>query len=270
MSSIETPVTSAQPLDEGLALVVPGRSLAAGAGWDWALAGWKLFARAPLMWVISMVLLVVIALAMSIVPLVGSLLFQLLQSVFAAGFVVACRSLERGGEFELEHLFAGFTRRFGSLLVIGALATLGSVVILLVLLAFVLVVILPGIDFGSYSSVMESIKSHGIAALLAILIALALMIPLMATYWFAPPLVVMHGMGPIEAMKASFSACFRNFMPMLVYGLVLLVPLIGAMITFGLGLLVFWPLLIASTYAAYRQIFTADEAAPVPARATML
>jgi uncharacterized membrane protein len=94
--------------------------------------------------------------------------------------------------------------------------------------------------------------------LLGSLVMLALMVPLMAAYWFAPALVMMHDMKPLAAMKASFFACFKNFIPFLVYGLVMTVAAIVAIIPFGLGFLVWVPVAIASTYVAYRQIFT-DE-----------
>ena len=99
------------------------------------------------------------------------------------------------------------------------------------------------------------------------LVLTAAMIPLLAAYWFAPVLVMMHDVKPVEAMKASFFACFRNFLPFLVYSLVMMVALIVAMIPFGLGLLVWVPLAITSTYVAYRHIFTRDiavSAAPPP------
>src|SRR4051794_37016441 len=95
---------------EGLQLVEPPRSTSAGAGVDWIGQGWKLFARAPLMWIVSMLVLFVIAIVVNVVPFIGQLAFQLIQPVFAAGLMIACRSLETGGEFEIEHLFAGFKR----------------------------------------------------------------------------------------------------------------------------------------------------------------
>ena len=54
----------------------------------------------------------------------------------------------------------------------------------------------------------------------------------------------------------SFFACFRNFVPFLIYGIVMCVLAVIAAIPFGLGMLVWIPLMIASSYVAYRQIFT--------------
>ena len=76
----------------------------------------------------------------------------------------------------------------------------------------------------------------GIGALLAVLLGLLLGMPLMMAFWFAPALVVLRNDEPLAAMKASFDACLRNMLPMLVYGLLGLVFAIVASIPFGLGL----------------------------------
>jgi uncharacterized membrane protein len=267
MSTTDLPDTR-EPLDEGLTLVVPGRSLPAGAGWDWIPAGWRLFARAPLMWIISIIVLFLIAIAMNFVPIVGGLVYQLLQGVFAAGFVAGCRSLERGGEFELEHLFAGFTHRFGSLLVLGAIVLLGWIAIFMVMALFAGFSVVGAMLMGGKEAAMDAILASLGGLMLGFLVSLLLMVPLIAAYWFAPALVLVHDMAPLEAMKASLGASMRNILPFLIYSIVMLLLAIVALIPFGLGMLVWVPLLVASTYASYRQIFTAD-AAPVAARAPM-
>lgn len=251
-------------LDAGIALQLPGRREAAGDGWIWVVEGWKLFARAPLMWVISVLIVLVTALALSIVPFLGSFVFQVLQAVIAGGFVVACRSLELGSEFELEHLFTGFTRRFVPLAVVGAIFLVASLGILLVFAVVAGFSVLGAILAGDPESAVATMMASAAVILLGTLLMLALFVPLLAAYWFAPALVMMHDVKPLDAMKESFFACFRNFMPLLVYGVVMFVLLILAMIPFMLGLLVWVPLAITSTYVAYRRIFTRDAPAAAP------
>ncbi|MEO7743799.1 MAG: BPSS1780 family membrane protein [Usitatibacter sp.] len=243
-------------LDQGLQLVIPGKIESPGDGWTWVAEGWKLFARAPLMWVVAIVIVVVLAILVSIVPFIGSLAFQVAQPVLAGGFVAGCRSLENGGDFELEHLFSGFSKRFGSLAVVGLVFLAGEIVIFLVFALFVGFSVLGAFMTGDPGVLMESLAASWLALLLGVLVMLGLFMPLLAAYWFAPALVMIHDMKPMEAMKASFVACLRNFVPMFIYGLVMLVPLVVAMIPFGLGLLVWVPVAITSTYVAYRRIFT--------------
>ena len=83
----------------------------------------------------------------------------------------------------------------------------------------------------------------------------------MMAYWFAPALVMLGRLSPMDAAKESFMACLRNFLAFLVYGIVMGLLAIVAIIPLGLGLLVWVPVMIASTYAGYRQIFTADAPA---------
>jgi uncharacterized membrane protein len=59
----------------------------------------------------------------------------------------------------------------------------------------------------------------------------------------------------------------RNFVPFLVYGIVMLFFALLAAIPFGLGYLVWVPVTMASLYVSYRQIFT-EEPAPAPAKPT--
>jgi len=266
MSATESIASTDEPLDAGLKLVLPGKAESAGDGWTWIAQGWTLFAKAPLMWVISMVILFVVMIAINLVPLLGALAFQVVQVVFVGGLMVACRSLETGGDFELEHLFAGFRKRFVPLAIVGVLMLLGWIAIMLVWGLFVGFSVLGAFLTGDPEAVMASVMASMGMIVIGTLVVAGLIVPLMAAYWFAPVLVTMHDMKPLAAMKASFFACFRNFVPFLVYGLVMLVALVVAMIPFGLGMLVWLPLAITSTYVAYRGIFTEEaSAAAAPA-----
>jgi uncharacterized membrane protein len=92
-----------------------------------------------------------------------------------------------------------------------------------------------------------------------------LMVPLLMAYWFAPALVIMHDMAPVAAMKESFRGCIRNLVAFLIYGFIMLVLSVIAVIPFGLGMLVWVPVAIASTYAAYRSIYTEETVPAEPA-----
>ena len=45
--------------------------------------------------------------------------------------------------------------------------------------------------------------------------------PLFMAIWFAPALVFFNRMAPVDALKASFNACLKNFLSLLVYGCLL-------------------------------------------------
>jgi hypothetical protein len=261
---MSTMQADAAALEGAPAVTVPGRHVSAGMGWTWIAEGWRLFLRAPLMWIIAMVIVFIAMIVVGFIPLLGAIVMPLLQTLFFGGFMYACLALDRGGEFELEHLFAGFSRRFVPLLIVGALYMLGTIAIMLVMMAFVGVSILPAFMAGDTDAAMAAMAASVGTLMLGGLVALALTVPLMAAFWFAPALVMINGMAPVAAMKASFFACFRNFIPFILYGIIMTVLAILAMIPIFLGFLVWVPVLIASVYTGYRSIFTAAGGAAHP------
>ena len=270
MASTQNQADTGEALDAGLKLVVPGKSLPAGAGWDWITGGWALFVKAPLMWIIALVILFFIAIVLAIIPVVGSIVFQLMQAVFAGGLIAACRSLDRGGEFELEHIFAGFKVRFVPLLIVGLIFMVASLVLVLLFFMVAGLSLLPAFMSGDADVMQTALAGSVIAMLFGSLVMLALFVPVVAAYWFAPALVMMHDMSPVDAMKASFFACFRNFVPFLLYGIVMFIALFIAMLPFGLGMLVWAPVAMASNYVGYKRIFTEDAAGVPAARPAMV
>ena len=73
--------------------------------------------------------------------------------------------------------------------------------------------------------------------------------------WLAPPLIVLAGTPPLEALKASFVALWRNWAAGLVYGALVALLVTVALLTLGVGLFVVVPLIYLATYAACRDLF---------------
>ena len=249
---------------DGLQVVEP-RGESAGAGVEWIGQGWKLFAQAPLMWVVAILVLFVLMVVANFIPFLGGIAFQVVQPVFTAGLVIACRSLETGGEFELEHIFAGFKRNTGNLIIVGLIMLAGLIALILVFAVFAGFGLITAFIAGDPSNYLPALMASGMSIALGTLVMLFLMVPLWMAYWFAPALVVMHDMAPVAAMKASFRGCLRNIIPFIVYGFVMTVLCFLAMIPVFLGLLVWIPLLVTSTYVSYRRIFTEDSMPVEPA-----
>jgi uncharacterized membrane protein len=254
---MSTNATAPAPAAEDLKPTQPSRHLPAGAGVTWISEGWKLFAKAPLMWIVAILVVCVIWLVVGIIPLIGGVAIHILSPVFTAGLLLGCRSLEKGGELELEHVFAGFkSPRFMNLVILG-LIMLGALIVI-----FVSVGVAFFVAFGATllsagaQDAMDTIMASAMAASLGLLLILALLLPLLAAYWYAPALIVLSGVSPVEAMKESFFGSFKNFLPLAVYGIVMFVLSILAAIPIGLGFLVLIPLAMTSTYASYRAIFT--------------
>jgi len=248
--------------DPGAAkLVMPGRKHSAGEGAEWIAAGWRLFRKSSVMWIVFLVLFVLLHVVLGIVPWIGGLLGSLLSPILLGGIALGCRSLETGGELELEHLLAGFKRNTGMLLAIGIVYVLGELLLLCVFAMFVGWSVIVAMLTGGGNALVAAVTGSMLGVALGGLVVAALAVPLMAAYWFAPTLTMLHDMPALPAMKESLFASLRNWVPFLVYGVLMLLLAIAAAIPLGLGMLAWLPLLVTSSYASYRAVFTEPDAA---------
>jgi hypothetical protein len=232
--------------------VTGGRAVGAGQGWAWIADGFGLFKKAPGIWIALVVILFVILIVLAFIPLLGAVATFLLMPVFIGGLILGCRALQGGGELEVGHLFAGFDKAHaGNLIVLGALAIGGWVIVMLPVIAIVGAGAVVGLLRGDAAGV----AAMGGSLMLAWLVALALSIPIYMALWFAPALVVLRRMAPVPALRESFLGCLKNIVPFFVYSIVFLVLGILASIPLGLGWLVLGPVTVASVYTAYRDIF---------------
>lgn len=242
----------------------PLRTVPAGNGTTWWGEGWRLFKAAPGIWIAITVLLIVILIALTMIPIIGGIATSLLSPVLAGGVLTGCRALDRGGELTIGHLFASFSDRLGPLVIVGVLYLVGTAVIMVVCMGLLFAAV-GATGVGALLSGdplqagVATLLALGFGAIVTALIGLLLMIPLLMAYWFAPALVVFRNDEPFAAMKASFAACLANMLPMLVYGLVGLAFAIVASIPFGLGWLVLAPVMAASVYASYKDVFGAPD-----------
>ena len=244
----------AQVADETLAprgdFLPAGRGVPTGNGWTWITDAWSIFRAAAGTWIGIIVVLAIILIVLAVLPVVGSLASCVLGPVFTGGLMLACRDAEEG-TLQFSRAFAGFSQRFGTLATVGVLYLVGMIVIVF------LASIVTGVGMFSMlgGASPDQLARFGVTLVLTVLIVLALMLPLVMALWFAPALVVFHDMGAIEAMKASFYGSLKNMLPFLLYGIVLTIAGVLASIPALLGWLVLGPVLVASIYTAYRDIY---------------
>jgi uncharacterized membrane protein len=228
-----------------------GRTVGIARGWEWLVAAFGLFKKQPGIWILLTLIYAACFFVIALVPVIGSLANLIVTPVFAAGLMIGCKALDADQPLEIGHLFVGFTQNAGNLVVLGVLS----------LAAWVAVLVIVGLIMGggTIAAIMRgdpsAIVGVGVSMVIGMLVALALSIPIYMAMWFAPALIALHGMPAVDAMKASFAACLKNMMPFFVYGVVVVVAAMIAMIPFGLGLLVLVPVIVASLYTGYRDIF---------------
>jgi hypothetical protein len=237
------------------------RRVAIGRGWGWIAAAFGLFRRSPVIWIALHLVLLLIALGLGLIPWLGTYLIYLLTPPFLAGLMSACADAERGREIEIGHLFKGFVDNASPLITLGGIYLVGNVVVAGVAIALggaALQEVMQAASEGS-ASVDPAVTDK---ALLAVLVSAALFVPLAMALWFAPALVMLDRVPAPKALVLSVQACLANLLPFLVYGLIMSALLFVALLPALLGLVLWVPIAMLSTYTAYREVFVPAAAPP--------
>jgi uncharacterized membrane protein len=225
----------------------------ASRGVAWLGEAFRLFKKAPLIWVGLCAGWIVITFGLMLVPLVGMVASNFLQPVFFASFAICAYKQTAGERITMNDLFTGFRHNVRALINLGALLLLAQLVILVIMAMLGLPTASTGDKEAGIAEYVEMLKGKewilAIGFLLTVLVKGAL--------WFAPPLIAFHGMTTTQAMRWSLFAAISNLGAMMVYGTVLLGFFIVALIPWALGLIVVIPLAAISTYVGYRDVFEA-------------
>jgi hypothetical protein len=263
MSAHPDAVAKAPGSDETIVLqdnfVPNGRALPTGNGWGWIAAAWSIFRRSAGLWIgITLFLAVIYGALLLWIIYGGGGFFAfaaafLLLPIFVAGLMVFGRTIDQGGDPRFAQLFVGFKHRFWALLTLGVVYLVAKLVI--VGAVFGLLGVDPAtVDMNAPPEVLMMMAAK---LSIGLLISLALIVPVVMAIWFAPALLAFHPLGPFRAMKLSFLGCLKNVLPFLLYGVVVIVIAAVASLPAFLGWLVLAPVLAASVYSAYRDIYFA-------------
>lgn len=250
-------------------------------GGQWLIDGWRMFRAAPLGWLALVFAYWFLMTVASLVPLLGIVLASALVPAFSIGFMAAARAASHGARVELALLFDGFRHERRAVAVLGV-AYFASLALVLAGSALA--------DQGALARWMLTgarpdeavLQSDGFLGALAL--ASLLYLPVMAAFWFAPPLAAWHSTGALKALFFSFVACLMNWRAFLVYGalaalVTLVIPFValtalmlwlgdaGKVPVAGLAfplVLMLLPTLFASFYASYRDVFGGGQAGGAP------
>lgn len=257
-SDAGSPYTVVPEQGQTLQFSVPAASLSASRGTSWIGEGWKLFVAAPGLWIVALLIWLGIQILLGFVPVLGSLASLLLGPSFVVGLLAFAHGISSNGNANLGDLFAGFKDRLGALIVLSLLNF--ALMLAVVAIGAVLFIVMIGTAAlpheGTPDQMMSAVLAGGILKfLLLFLIVFAMLALVFTAYMYAPALVFYVNLPAGEAMKESFAACWRNWQPLLVMGLIFIPLLFVGALTFGLGLLVVFPLLFAANYASFKDMF---------------
>ena len=228
------------------------------SGVSWVADGFRYFRQAPFVWMVMTVIVVLTTALLSLVPLVFLLTFPL-SILFAGGMMLGCAAIDRGEPLRVSHLFAGFQTHTGALVGLGGLYLAASVLVMLLMAGVVASFPLPAFDkvlMAAPGTLLPSqLQALMVWVVVVNLLAMLLLTPVVMAVWFAPALIVLQGLDAVTAARLSLKACLVNWRPFLLYGVLAMALLLLAMLLFGLGLLVAVPVLAASVYAGWKDVF---------------
>lgn len=245
-------------------------------GWRWLSDGWRLFRASPVMWLMLVLSYWMLMTLVSVVPYVGVVAAVILVPGFSIAFMAAARDSSRKRPLTLSLLFAGFRENPRGQLLLGIVY---MVLMVLVLASSALV------DDGALARWMlngvrpteDILQSDGF--LFALAIVATTYMPVMMLMWFAPTLVAWQAMPVAKALFFSLFACLMNWRAFTMYGiasamvlvvvpfitLFLLILVSGGAVRAGAMALLFplvfslMPVMFASFYASYRDVFPEGE-----------
>jgi hypothetical protein len=235
-------------------------------GWLWIRDSWRYLRVAPMGWLSLVGAWIILTFGLLFIPYVGQLAANLLQPVFFAGFMIACRNQDNGALPAVSDLFAAFRIRpanVRALISIGAILLAGELLIFLMLdaLGFPDITMTAdgtSIDFAAFAAALQD--KIGL-----LLLGVALTALLKGALWFVPPLLAFHEMSASDAIRWSFYAFLANFGAVLLYGALIAVIYALALLPWGAGLFIAMPLMVISNYTGYKAMFKDGEpVAPSP------
>lgn len=212
----------------------------ASDGWDWLVKGIRLFKKKPgELFLVGNTYLFVVLLITLMLPFVGAVIVTLITPGLSAGVMIAGRMATKGLRVSPATLFAGFTENKRAnaqkLMILGAIYACCFALIKL----FVSLILGPEPQITLSAAELESgeipVEWINYLANSTMLMAISLL-PVILAFWYAPALVVWHGMKPGKALFASTVAVWRNK---------------GAFLTYGMG----WMVLVIGTASVLAYIF---------------
>jgi hypothetical protein len=240
------------------------RTVDASHGWRWIAQGVLIFRRNPPLWILLITILFIGSRVLFAIPLLG-VIAVLVAPNFLAGLAHGAQALEQGKPLRLGYLASGFLKNAARLVTIGGVSLAGQ---FLTLMAMVLIggEALSGISktMAAGAATPETVEALRAAAprmMTALVVGFGVSLPLMMAVWFAPLLVFFDDVKPLPALLLSLWACLKNILPLLIYGMAVMVPVVVLMPLAlaarqpDLGLWLLAPILVPSIYASYKDLF---------------
>lgn len=194
--------------------IVPARQ-----GVVWVRMGMRTFLRQPLALAGLFFLFMGLMSVLTLIPVLGNLLALVLLPSATLGFMAATRQAAQGIFPMPAVLLSAFRAGRDHA---RAMLTLGVIYAVAFLLVLAVTALADGGQFARLYLVGGSLNADVVQNPefeLALVIGLALYLPLSLMFWHAPALVHWRGVPPVQSLFFSMVACIRNFWALTVYSL---------------------------------------------------
>jgi uncharacterized membrane protein len=203
----------------------------------------RLWRRGPATFCGIALVILVANIALSVVPLVGVVLAQIVLPLLECGLLYASLAADRGDRPRFRHLVA----------IASAPARAQAAVVVTALVVFaveaLVAKLIGGFDMLTPASNAEAIEGY------ALIVTYAFGIVVSLPLTFVPFAVLFDAEGFRRAFTQSGAAFSRNVAPLLLYGALSFVLLLIGLVTNGVGLLLALPWSAAASYAAWKDVF---------------
>ncbi|SCC93279.1 conserved membrane hypothetical protein [Thiomonas sp. X19] len=260
------------------------RTVPAREGLSWVKLGFVWLFRQPWSAMMMMGSYILVVGLFSMLPVLGGLVPLLVVQIATVGFLLASRKIARGEAVWPTVLLTGLREsrsRVRALLALGVLYAAAVVGVLAVASLMDGGALLRLLLFGAMPA--QALVKSGVLRDAALLATLSY-IPVSMAFWFAPPLVSWHGMGPWQALFTSFVICLRNVRAFMLYSMqwfllfatipllvVTLAQVVGAsaevatLLSFPVALMLFLAFIL-SFYGSVQSLLPDSEPSPVALR----
>jgi MFS family permease len=251
--------------------IVPART-----GLQWVKSGMRTFMRQPMAMAGLFLMFMGLMSLLAVVPYIGNLVALALLPAATLGLMAATKEATNGRFPTPAIMLSAFRagrQQLRAMLILGALYALG------ILLILGISATADGGKFARLYMFGGEITSEGFFDSqfeTAVLVALALYMPMSMLFWHAPALVHWHGVPPVKSLFFSLIACLRNFAAFTVYNLTWLVVILtlGTLVAIPASLLdnpenitfLMFPLTLlmaamyfTSIFFTFQDCFQADE-----------
>jgi uncharacterized membrane protein len=228
------------------------------AGFTWIREAFDLFRAQPLGWISLLSAWALFSVLLTVVPFIGLPLMFILQPGLFAGFVLACRDQEMGKPVTIAHLFAGFQLAGRPLIQVGAIALFATTLLQIGLhYSGIFDSVKPTQDMKEMVETMQAAIRANMPIWLG---AMLLQAVINGALWFTAALIAHQPMPATHAVRWSLFAFVGNFMPLFLFGVLLIALVMLAILPMGLGLLIYLPIYAIAHYTSFKSVFRADVA----------